>query len=99
MFEFIHFKKYELIPLETMVSYQHGTSCVWARILMFLAIFLDASGELKHLVLVLHTGQVPEAMAIGENGTKERNLGGGRWLTGEVTSAHVVIAKTPYAYL
>ncbi len=39
MFEFIHFEKYEFIPLDTMVSYQHGTSCIWARILMFLSKF------------------------------------------------------------
>jgi hypothetical protein len=30
----------------------------------------------------------------GENGAKERNLGGNRWLTGEGERAHAVIVKT-----
>jgi hypothetical protein len=34
----------------------------------------------------------------GKNGTKERILGGNRWLTGDMASAHVVIAKKTENY-
>jgi hypothetical protein len=69
MCDFIHFEKYEFIPLDTMV-----TSCVrGARILMFSLNFPDASSELKCLVFVLYT-QVEYQRLQGKNGAKERNL-------------------------
>jgi hypothetical protein len=37
-------------------------------------------------------------MLYGKNGAKERILEGNRWLTGDVASAHAVIAKKTENY-
>jgi hypothetical protein len=49
--------------------------------------------NLKHLVLVLHTGRVPEATGV-EMALKRETLGGDRGLTGDVACAHAVIANS-----
>jgi hypothetical protein len=62
---------YHLTPLSLINSEHHAFG--QARILIFLLNFLDASGELKRLVFVLHT-RVKYQRLQGENGAKERNL-------------------------
>jgi hypothetical protein len=98
MFEFIHFKKYELILLDTMVSYQHGTLCIWAKIMMSFSLnFLGASDDLNawHWFYI----RVEYQRMRGGNGAKERILGGNGWLTGDVASAHAVIVKKTENYI
>jgi hypothetical protein len=76
MFEFMHFKQYEVIPTslnsyvsKSMNSYHltpwsliNTEHCVFGPEFRCFSLNLPVvSGELKRLVLVLHTGRVPEA--------------------------------------